>query len=154
MLAAHEERFNWIAGEFLDRPGGDYAELLRRGRVTSPGGVDPDQWRQDIRRQARQDKIRVITIRDGNRALATLNRKIPDDQAMAAMRQALDQTTLLGGLAELSAELGHQLSSWLGHHDESIASCQLCGARVYARHGTPAIQDGEGLTDTCPSRYD
>ena len=66
-----------------------YAELLRRGQVSSPEGVDPDEWREEIRRKARQDKIRVITSRDGAGAFAMLNRKIPDDQAMEAMRHAL-----------------------------------------------------------------
>ena len=114
MLAEHEERFRWIAGEFLERPAGDYAELLRRGQVSSPEGVDPDEWREEIRRKARQDKIRVVTSRDGAGAFAMLNRKIPDDQAMEVMRHAFERTTLLGELARRSAELGHVLSGWLG----------------------------------------
>jgi hypothetical protein len=151
MLADHEERFRRIANEFLDRPAGDYAELLRRGHVSSPEGVDPDEWREEIRRKARQDKIRVVTSRDGDGAFAMLNRKIPDDQAMEVMRHAFDRTTLLGELARRSAELGHQLSGWLGHDDESIAFCEHCGARIYARQGPPTIQDGEALIDPCPS---
>ncbi len=151
MLAEHERRFRRIASESLERPAGDYAELLRRGHVNSPDGADPDEWREEIRRQARQDKIRVITSRDGDCAFAMLNRKIPDDQAMQVMRKALDRTTLLGELAERSAQLGHELSRWLGHHDESIAFCEHCGARIYTRHGTPHSQDGEALTDPCPS---
>lgn len=99
MLAEHEQRFRRIANEFLERPAGDYAELLRRGHVSSPEGVDPDEWREEIRRKARQDKIRVITSRDGDGAFAMLNRKIPDDQAMDVMRHAFDRSTLLGELA-------------------------------------------------------
>lgn len=151
MLAEHEERFRWIASEYLERRAGDYAELLRRGHVSSPEGVDPDEWRAEIRRKARQDKIRVITSRDGDGAFAMLNRKIPDDEAMEVMRHAFDRTSLLGELARQSAKLGHELSGWLGHDDESIAFCQHCGARIYARQGTPTIQDGEALTDSCPS---
>jgi hypothetical protein len=151
MLAEHEERFRRIASEFLERPAGDYAELLRRGHVSSPDGADPDQWRKDIRRQARQDKIRVITSRDAAEAFAMLNRKIPDDQAMEVMRQTLDRTTLLGELAQRSAELGHELGSWLRHHDESISFCHHCGARIHTRQGPPDIQDGEALNDPCRS---
>jgi hypothetical protein len=151
MLAEHEERFRRIANEFLERPAGDYAELLRRGHVSSPEGVDPDEWRKEIRRKARQDKIRVITSRDGDGAFAMLNRKIPDDQAMDVMRHAFDRSTLLGELARRSAELGHQVSGWLGHDDESIAFCEHCGARIYTRQGSPTIQDGEALIDPCPS---
>lgn len=151
MLADYEERFRRIANEFLERPAGDYAELLRRGHVSSPEGVDPDEWREEIRRKARQDKIRVVTSRDGDSAFAMLNRKIPDDQAMEVMRDAFERTTLLGELACRSAELGHQLSGWVGHDDESIAVCEHCGARVYVRQGPPRIQDGEALIDPCPS---
>jgi len=67
----HDERFRRIAEDYLERPGGDYAELLRRGQVSSPEGVDPEQWRAEIRAKARADKIRVITIRSGDRAIAT-----------------------------------------------------------------------------------
>ncbi len=152
MLAEDEQRFGRIRREFLERPAGDYAELLRRGHVSSPDGVDPDQWREEIRRQARHDKIRVSTSRDGDHAFAMLNRKIPDDQAMAVMRDALERTTMLSELAERSAELGHELSRWLGHHDESIAFCVRCEARIYARYGPLNIQDGEALTDPCPGQ--
>ncbi len=151
MLAEHEQRFRAIARELRERPAGDYAELLRCGDVSSPDGVDAEQWRDEIRRQARQDKIRVSTSRDGNRAFTMLNRKIPDDQAIEALRRAADQMTLLGEVAERSAELGHKLGRWLGHHDESIASCERCRARVYVRRGDWAVLDGEALTDRCPS---
>src|SRR6476646_3625421 len=151
MLAEHEERFRWIASEYLERPAGDYAELLRRGHVSSPEGVDPDEWRAEIRRKARQDKIRVITSRDGDGAFAMLNREIPDDEALEVMRHAFDRTSLLGELARQSAKLGHELRGWLGHDDESITFCQHCGARIYARQGPPTIQDGEALTDSCRS---
>ena len=48
MLAAHEDRFRWIYTEYLERPAGDYAELLRCGEVSSPEGADPEAWRQGI----------------------------------------------------------------------------------------------------------
>ena len=60
VLPEHEQRFQRIVTDYLARPGGDYAELLHRGRTSSPDGVDAEQWRRDIRRQARQDKIRVL----------------------------------------------------------------------------------------------
>jgi hypothetical protein len=114
MWAANEERFRRIYSEFLERPSGDYAELLRRGHVSSQEGVDVDVWRADIRRQARQDRIWVITSRDGARGFAILNRRIPDDRAMDAMRGALDRVVVLGELRERSRLLGHELGGWLG----------------------------------------
>jgi hypothetical protein len=102
-----------------DRPA-DYAELLRRGHVSSPDGADPEEWRQDMRRQARQDKVRVSTSRDGDRAFAMLNHTIPADQEMEVMREALDRTTIFGEIAQRSHALGHQPGIWLRHDDESI----------------------------------
>jgi hypothetical protein len=149
MLAANEERFRRIYSEFLERPGGDYAELLRRGHVSSREGVDVEVWRADIRRQARQDRIRVITSRDGARGFAMLNRRIAGDRAMDAMRGALDRVVVLGELRERSRLLGHELGSWLGHHDELISSCERCGARLYTRLGSERIEDGEALNQLC-----
>jgi len=61
MLAGHERRFARIVSDYLERPGGDYAELLYRGYVVSPEGLDHESWRAEIRAQARRDKLRVIT---------------------------------------------------------------------------------------------
>ena len=72
MKPEHDERFRRIAEDYLERPSGDYAELLRRGQVISPDGVDPEQWRAEIRAKARADKVRVITIRSGDRAIAAI----------------------------------------------------------------------------------
>jgi hypothetical protein len=47
---------------------------LRRGQVSSPDGVDPEQWRAQIRAQAGRDTIRVLTFRDGDRAVAARTR--------------------------------------------------------------------------------
>jgi hypothetical protein len=76
MRPEHEQRFNRIVNDYLERPGGDYAELLRRGQVSSPEGVDPEQWRAEIRAQARKDKIRVVTSRHGAVAFAARHRPV------------------------------------------------------------------------------
>ena len=57
MLPEHEQRFERIASEFLERPAGDYTELLRRGHVSSPEGVDPRRMARGDppQRAARQD---------------------------------------------------------------------------------------------------
>jgi hypothetical protein len=90
MLDEHEERFRLIVRDYLEHPAGDYAELLHRGRVTSPEGVDPEAWREEIRRQARQDRIRVITRRAGtSRAFAMLNPQVSDELALELMQDAL-----------------------------------------------------------------
>jgi hypothetical protein len=148
----HDERFRQIAEDYLERPGGDYAELLRRGRVSSPDGVDPEEWRAVIRAKARADKIRVIAIRDGDRGIAACRRSIPKDQELAELTRELDRSVMLRGLAERARQLGHEIERWLRHDQEKIAICTRCPARIYAQFDTAtAIVDGEALDDTCPS---
>src|SRR5947207_5921041 len=117
----HDARFRRIAEDYLDRPGGDYAELLRRGQVSSPEGADPQEWRAAIRAKARADKIHVITIRDGDRAIAARQRKIPEDQELAELTRELERGEVLRGLAERARQLGHEIPRWLRHDQENIA---------------------------------
>jgi hypothetical protein len=147
----HDERFRRIAEDYLERPGGDYAELLRHGMVTSPEGVDPEVWRAEIRAKARADKIRVVTIRSGDRAIAARQRSIPKDQELAELTVALEQSEVLRGLDTRSGQLGHEIGRWLRHDDEAIAMCMRCPARIYVRFdGTTPVIDGEAVDDPCP----
>jgi hypothetical protein len=146
----HDARFRRIAEDYLERPGGDYAEPLRRGQVSSPEGVDPDEWRAEIRAKARADKIRVITIRDGDRAIAARQRKIPEDQELAELSRELERTDVLRGLSRRAWALGHRIDPWLRHDQESIAICTRCSARIYARFDVaPPVVVGEALDDAC-----
>jgi hypothetical protein len=148
----HDERFRRIAEDYLERPGGDYAELLRRGQVSSPDGVDPEEWRAEIRAKARADKIRVITIRDGERAIAAHQRSIPKDQELGDLTRELHRGVVLRGLAERARALGHEIDRWLRHDQENVAICTRCPARIYARFdAATSIVDGEALDDTCRS---
>jgi hypothetical protein len=146
----HDERFQRIADDYLERPGGDYAELLRRGQVSSPEGVDPEEWRAEIRAKARADKIRVVTIRAGDRAIAARQRRIPKDQEFAELSAALERSEALRGVAERARALGHEIVRWLGHDEESIAICARCPARIYVRlDAASPVVDGEALDDSC-----
>lgn len=152
MKPEHDERFRRIVEDYLKRPGGDYAELLRRGQVSSPDGVDAEKWRAEIRAKARADKIRVSTIGDGDRAIATRQRSIPKDQELAELTRELDRSVVLRGLAERARLFGHQIGSWLRHDQENIAICTSCTARIYARFDAAApVVDGEALHDNCRS---
>ena len=148
MKPDHDERFRRIAEDYLERPGGDYAELLHRGEVSSPEGVDPEQWRAEIRAKARADKIRVITIRSGDRAIAALNRTVPKDQELAMLSAALERGEVLRGVAERAELLGHEIVRWVAHDEESIAMCRRCSARIYVRlDADPPVVDGEALDE-------
>jgi len=137
MLDMHEERFRRILTDYLERPAGDYAELLHRGQVSSPEGVDTEAWREQIRRQARQDKIRVITRRDGARAFAVLNPSVADERAGELMQRALARGLELQRLAQTARELGHKPIGWLRSDDEYVSVCSSCGARIYRGAATP-----------------
>ena len=151
MKAEHDERFRRIAEDYLERPGGDYAELLRRGEVSSPEGADPEEWRAEIRAKARADKIRVITIRSGSRAIAARRRSVPKDQEFALLSAALERGEVLRGVAERARQLGHEIVRWVAHDEESIAMCPRCSARIYVRVDVdPPLVDGEALDEVCP----
>ena len=150
MKPDHDERFRRIAEDYLERPGGDYAELLQRGEVSSPEGVDPEQWRAEIRAKGRADKIRVITIRSGDRAIAALRRTVPKDQELAVLSAALERGEVLRGVAERARLLGHEIVRWVAHDEESIAMCGRCSTRLYVRlDADPPVVDGEALDEVC-----
>jgi hypothetical protein len=148
VLPEHGQRFERIVGEFVERPAGEYAELLHRGLASSPDGVDPERWRQELRRHARQDKIRVITRRDGPRAFAMLNRSL-SELADKLMREAVTREPELQRLLRAASALGRDAMSWLRSDDEYVSACSRCGARIYTRFGQQPVEDGEALTDHC-----
>ncbi len=127
MRPEYEQRFRRIVSDFIERPAGDYGELLRRGHVSSPDGVDPEQWRAEIRAQARRDKIRVVTFRDGDRAIAARNRTASDQD----VRDELDRMQALRELATKARALGHEPGPWLRSDEENICLCSRCDARLY-----------------------
>jgi hypothetical protein len=145
----HEQRFERIVAEYLERPAGDYAELLHRGYVTSPPGVDAEQWRAEIRAQARKDEIRVTTIRDGDRAIAARKRVLSAEQESEELRYELERDELLRSLKHAAEELGHEIRVWVRNDRESITSCARCGARIYVRIERPPVTDGEAISEPC-----
>ena len=142
----HDRRFRRIVSDYLTRPAGDYGELLARGQVSSPDGVDPEAWRASIRAQARRDKIRVATIRDGDHAFALRRRGYSD----AEMRTELERGWELQRLGVTARRLGHEPVGWIRDDDESVTFCGRCDARIYARTGPP-VADGEALSAQCPA---
>ncbi|MGO9899060.1 MAG: hypothetical protein ACLP0J_05075 [Solirubrobacteraceae bacterium] len=100
---------------------------MRRRPVSSPDGVDPEQWRAEIRAQARRDKIRVVTFRDGDRAIAARNRTASDHQ----VRDELDRMQTVGELAAAARAPGYEPGPWLRSDEENICLCSRCDAWLY-----------------------
>ena len=128
MKPEHDERFRRIADVYLDRPGGDYAELLRRGEVSSPEGVDPELWRAKIRAKARADKIRVMTIRSGDRAIAAVRRTVPKDQEFASFGPSEGCAMLIGRRAATLSPLARSASSRSSSNALTVARLQMEGS--------------------------
>jgi hypothetical protein len=147
----HEERFRRILADFEQRPGGDYAELLRRGQVVSPPGVDIEAWRAEIRAKARADKIRVATIRRGDVVARAIRRREYSD---AEVRAELERGECMRRLGVQAHELGHELSPWLRQDDESIAFCTRCTAHVYVRTSGDWVVDEDGLREVCEGLFE
>jgi len=144
MLTEHEQRFARIVSDYLQRPAGDYAELLHRGHVSSPNGVDPQRGGRRSARRRAATTIRVITSRDGEGAVAALNRAVDDQE----VRDELERAQVLRQLAATARSLGHEPGHW---HQESVCFCQLCDARIYVRTGAQPVSDGEALSERCPA---
>ncbi|MGH2926872.1 MAG: hypothetical protein ACRDL8_01565, partial [Solirubrobacteraceae bacterium] len=106
----------------------------------------------EIRAKARADKIGVMTIRAGDRAIAALRMRIPKDQEFALLSAAMERGEVLRGAAERARGLGHEIVRWVAHDQESIAMCPRCQARIYVRLDTDsAVVDGEALEEPCRS---
>jgi hypothetical protein len=148
-LPEYDQRLHQILNDYLERPAGDYAELLRRGYVSSPDGADLEQWRAEIRAHARKDKIRIATRSDGTRAFAFRGPQTPEAEQLAELTHELTRAEQLRQLAHTARQLGHRPGPWLRHDTESITVCTRCTARIYARFEPRPISDGEALSESC-----
>lgn len=143
----HERRFDELAAGFLERRGGDYQRLLGYGRVTLEPVPDPEQWRREIRRQARQDHVRVRTWVDEHGAVGAM---ISPDVSNPSLYQAeLNRFAVMQDAMMKLLMAGHVLAAWLRRGDESITFCTRCDARVYVRTAPHVICDGEAFEASC-----
>jgi hypothetical protein len=96
-----------------------YGELLARGQV-SRRLEDPDareNLRRDLRRQARADKLKIITREHGEVVLALLDRSLGDDRKeLGAIRDAYETVAV-------AERLGHQPRVATREHEDSLAYC-------------------------------
>lgn len=147
-IVVHERRFDELVAGFLERRGGDYQTLLGYGRVTLEPVEDPEQWRREIRRQARRDRIRVRTWSDEHGAVGA--QISPDVSDPKIHRAELDRFELIQSVDIELIGAGHHPASWLRRGDESITFCLRCDARVYVHTARPVIRDGEAFQTACP----
>ena len=89
----------------------------------------------------------MITSRDGEGAIAALNRAVDDQE----VRTELQRANVLRELAVAARALGHEPGHWLRSDAESICFCGRCDARIYVRTGKRPVSDGDALTESCPA---
>lgn len=142
--------FRLIVSDYLERPAGDYVELLHRGVVSAPEGVDPEAWRVQIRQQAREDGIQVITRRNRTGAFAILNPNVLNERADEVLRDAVARGLVLQQFAERARQLAHEPTGWARVEDQYVSTCSRCGARIDAHVEARTVNDGEALSARCP----
>jgi hypothetical protein len=141
----HEAEYEWLVEE-LD----PYEAMLRFGHVTRD--VDnPDEWRAEIRRQARADKRKVRTFVVGMHGDATcvwagFVREVSDEQLassfalMDLQQEARDRSSLFG----------HEVAWLRAHRRRAAGRCKRCGARVYVENaGDRRVLEGEVFEEVC-----
>lgn len=129
----------------------DYGHLLARGDVIRRVDADLDvaQWRTEIRRQARADRIRVRSglgngivwaIRlDSNIELLTAE----GDRYTAALEQ----------LVPSAVAMRHEPIVVVCDGDEAVLGCKRCAAKAYV-HAGEGVCGGDLLDDQCPNGDD
>ena len=121
-------------------------EADARGPADENLAFDTTIW-QRLNEYRNRDKIRVLTSRDGDRAIAALNRATDDQE----VRDELERAHLLRQLATLARALGHEPGHWLRSDNESVCFCERCDARLYVHTGKQPVGDGEALSEPCPA---
>lgn len=127
----------------------DYGKLLASGSVVrSAGDVDdPDAWRDEIKRQARADKIKVRTGLTGKRVWAILNGPIPEAQRGENDRYF----RLLDGMKSQAHQRGHGLEVVVHDGEEVVVKCPRCGALGYGDGAGETLVGGPAIDEGCPN---
>lgn len=125
----------------------DYGRLLARGDVIRKREDigDPDEWRAQIKRQARADRIKVRTGAKDRFVYAVL--------AEGATAERLDEghryVRMLERIAPLAVKHRHEPKVVVRDGDEALFGCQRCPAIGYT-DAADEVFGGPLLEDDCP----
>lgn len=130
-----------------------YHEFLRYGYLTAYVD-DADEWRSELRRQARRDKIPFSSLTIGrNRAgLYHVWAGRKDRVTYDSLRETMALVYLQEEASESARTLGHPGIVWLrsSHGEEAAGRCTRCGARAYvSRLESPPIVAGDAFEEEC-----
>ncbi len=107
----------------------DYGELLFSGEVIrSRGGIDdPDEWRAEIKKKARADRIKVRTGENAGKVWALVNGPLSSDVLLEGRRFFTLADRALGE----ARFHGHEARVALRDGEEAVLKCDGCGALGY-----------------------
>lgn len=127
-----------------------YGELLARGEM-SRRLADPEareNLRRDLRRQARADKLKIITREYDDRVIALLNRPLTEEREAEAFQTLSEAYEAL----DIAQRLGHTPKVASREHDESVAYCTVCNALGHADGGgDDLVLAGPLYCEPCPT---
>lgn len=124
----------------------DYGELLFSGEVirSCEGVDDPDEWRAEIRKKARADRIKVRTGETAGKVWALVNGPRSSDVLLEGRRFFTLADRALGE----AESRGHEARVALRDGEEALVKCDVCGALGYL-DASESIAGGPILEEEC-----
>ena len=125
----------------------DYGRLLARGDVVRKreNFGDPDEWRAQIRRQARADRIKVRTGVNDRLVYAVL----AEGATAARLDEGDRYLRMLDRVVPLAAQHRHEPTVIVRDGDEALLKCQRCSAIGYT-DAADDLSGGQLLENDCP----
>jgi len=129
----------------MERPGGDYTELLRRGRLVSPVGVEVEAWRRSFAR--RRGRTRSASAQSATGSVRSRSHAATTPTPSSAPNSTAESGS--GDSRRTRASTVTSWAPWLRQDDESITVCTHCTAHVYVRTRAESVVDQAGLWAPC-----
>jgi hypothetical protein len=129
----------------------DYGRLLARGDVVRriEDVEDVDAWRDEIKRQARADRIKVRTGANEHIAYAYIAGGLMPEREAEADRY----TDIMRRAVPLAVLNRHEPAPLIRDGDEVVCKCDRCSALGYI-HAEDDVIGGELFEDDCPHEED
>lgn len=127
----------------------DYGTLIAAGYVVVSAERigDTEEWRREIRRQARADRLRVRTGLGRENTLWAL---LQDVDRSARVAEGERYTELLRVAVPRMAEHRHEPEVRLRDGEETLFGCRRCSAFGYADSSRESVIGGSLFDDECP----
>jgi hypothetical protein len=124
----------------------DYGELLFSGQVirSEKDIEDLDEWRAEMRKKARADRIKLRTGKTGGKVWAVVHGPLSSAQLSEGERFFVLADRVLGE----ARSRGHEARVALRDGEEAVFKCESCGALGYA-DAAESIVGGAVFEEDC-----